>query len=133
MKSICPPVATYPIRLLWTVLLACIFFAGCTAAPPVQTEEPNTPAPSILLEGQAYYAPHMPVYDLPEGYEYAGTLSEEAANDTGLAGNKLYIDFTQVPLTDFYVYQYTGTPIGNNTVDTTRHQWLYVHWSLPDE
>lgn len=117
--------------LLCAVLAACLLFAGCTVAPAAGTD-PGMPAPSILLNGHAYYAPHMPVYELPEGYEYAGTLTKEADNGTGLAGSKLYMDPSQNPVTDFYLYQETGTPIGGNTVDTTRRQWMYVRWSLPD-
>ena len=37
-----------------------------------------------------YIAPYMPVNELPEGYEYIGDLSEDAASDTGLAGCKMY-------------------------------------------
>ncbi len=120
------------ILLLCAVLAAFLLFAGCTAAPAAGTA-PGMPAPSILLNGQAYYAPHMPVYELPEGYEYVGTLSQEADNGTGLAGSKMYMDPSQDPVTDFYLYQETGTPIGANTVDTTRRQWMYVRWSLPDD
>ena len=118
--------------LLCAVLAACLLFAGCTATPPTGTE-PGMPAPSILLNGQAYYAPYMPVYVLPESYEYVGTLSQEADNGTGLAGSKMYMDPSQDPVTDFYLYQETGTPIGANTMDTTRRQWMYVRWSLPDD
>ena len=116
-------------RMLLSVIFAlcaalCI---GCAAAPA----DPGTPAPCILLDGQAYYAPEMPVYELPPGYEYAGTLSEEQANTAGLAGHEFYTDPAQQPVTDFYVFQETGTPVGGNTVDTTRRQWMYVRWSLP--
>ena len=86
--------------LLCAVLAICLLFAGCTATPPTGTE-PGMPAPSILLNGQAYYAPHMPVYELPEGYEYVGTLSQEADNGTGLAGSKMYMDPSQDPEADY--------------------------------
>ncbi len=115
---------------LFTILTLCAAVCiGCAAAPA----DPGVPAPCILLDGQAYYAPEMPVYELPSGYEYAGTLNEEQANTTGLAGHKFYTDPSQQSLADFYVFQETGTPIGGNTVDTTRRQWMYVRWSLPEE
>ena len=116
--------------VLFVVLLA-LAAAGCAAAPP--PAEPNTPAPCIFLEGNCFYAPDMPVYELPQGYEYAGVLDEAAAHTTGLAGTEYYTDPAQQPLTDLYTRQLTGTPVGSDTVDTTRLQWMYVHWQLPDE
>lgn len=116
--------------LLLTVLFA-LSAAGCAAAPP--PAEPGEPAPCIFLDGNYFYAPHMPVYELPQGYAYAGVLDETAAHTTGLAGTEYYTDPAQQPLQDFYTCQLTGTPVGGTTVDTTRLQWMYVHWQLPDE
>ena len=115
-------------RILTVILLAtCILLAGCSKQ---QAEEPNTPAPSIVINNQHFYAPNMPVNELPEGYEYIGVLSEDAANGTGLEGCKMYAIKEKDSFRDFYLYQECGTPVGNNTVDTTIRQWAYVHWSL---
>ena len=74
----------------------------------------------------------MPVNELPEGYEYIGDLSEDAANDTGLAGCKMYAVKEKNSFEDFYLYQECGTPISEDTVDTTQRQWAYVQWVVAE-
>ena len=113
-----------PVILLVICLLLLV---GCSK---LQAEEPNEPAPSIVIDNQHFYAPNMPVNELPDGYEYIGVLSKDAANGTGLDGCKMYAVTDADSLRDFYLYQECGTPVGNNTVDTTKRQWAYVHWSL---
>lgn len=113
-----------PVILLVICLLLLV---GCSK---LQAEEPNEPAPSIVIDNQYFYAPNMPVCELPEGYEYIGVLSEDAANGTGLEGCKMYAIKEKDSFCDFYLYQECGTPIGNNTVDSTKRQWAYVHWSI---
>ena len=110
----------------WILLLV-----GCSKQQNV--EAPNAPAPSIVIDNQHFYAPNMPVSELPEGYEYIGVLSEEAANGTGLEECKMYAIKERDHFGDFYLYQECGTPIGNNTVDNTKRQWAYVHWSLKED
>ena len=114
------------------LLITCLFLlAGCSKQQIV--EAPNTPAPSIVIDNQHFYAPNMPVNELPEGYEYIGVLSEDAANGTGLEGCRMYAIIEKDSFRDFYLYQECGTPIGNNTVDATKRQWAYVHWSLREK
>ena len=79
-----------------------------------------------------YIAPYMPVNELPEGYEYIGDLSEDAASDTGLAGCKMYAVKEKNSLEDFYLYQECGTPVSEDTVDTTQRQWAYVQWVVAE-
>ena len=119
-------------RIISIALLATyvMLLVGCSKKQP---EAPNTPAPSIVIYGQHFYAPDIPVSELPEGYEYIGVLSEDAANGTGLEGCKMYVLKEKDSFSDFYLYQECGTPIGNNTVDTTKRQWAYVHWSLSED
>jgi len=113
------------------LLVTCILLlAGCGKQ---QAEEPNSPAPSIVIYNQHFYAPDMPVNELPEEYEYIGVLPEDAANGTGLEGCKMYAVKEKDSFRDFYLYQECGTPIGNNTVDTTKRQWAYVHWSISED
>ena len=112
-------------------MVACILLpAGCGKP---QAEEPNTPAPGIVINNQHFYAPSMPVSELPEGYEYIGVLSKDAANGTGLEGCKLYAIKEMDRFQDFYLYQECGTPVGNNTVDTEKRQWAYVHWEAEEK
>ena len=47
------------------------------------------------------------------------------AYNTGLEGIKFY---TKEGSGDFYTYQMTGTPLGGNTVDTTKQAMHYVQW-----
>lgn len=116
-------------RIVSAILLASfiLLLAGCSKQ---QAEEPHEPAPCIVIDNQYFYAPNMPISELPEGYEYIGVLSKDAANGTGLEGCKMYAVTDADSLRDFYLYQECGTPVGNNTVDTTKRQWAYVHWSI---
>ena len=111
------------------LLVTCTLLVGCGKQ---KAEEPSAPAPSIVINNQHYYAPDMPVNELPEGYEYIGVLSEDAANGTGLEGCKMYAVKEKDSFRDFYLYQECGTPVGNNTVDTTKQQWAYVHWETKE-
>ena len=116
-------------RIVSAILLVTCFLllVGCSKQ---QAEEPNETAPSIVIDNQHFYAPNMPVNELPDGYEYIGVLSKDAANGTGLDGCKMYAIKGKDSFRDFYLYQECGTPIGNNTVDNTKRQWAYVHWLL---
>ena len=112
------------------VTICILLLAGCNKQQTV--ESPDTPAPSIVIYNQHFYAPDIPVNVLPEGYEYIGVLPEDAANDTGLEGCKMYAIKEMDSFCDFYLYQECGTPVGPNTVDTTKRQWAYVRWELKE-
>ena len=107
------------------ILITVILLVGCGS---------NTNAPSgdlppmITLYGKEYVAPYMPVNELPDGYQYVGELTEEQANDTGLAGCRMYAVKERDSISDIYVYQECGTPIDENTLDSTKLQWAYVQW-----
>jgi hypothetical protein len=103
---------------------------GCSST--TQGNKGKAVAPQITINGQNYVAPYMPVDELPDGYEFVGNLSKEAANDTGLEGCKMYAVKETDSLPDFYLYQECGTPIDENTVDSTRLQWAYVQWIVSD-
>ena len=116
-------------KLSVILMVTCILLlVGCNKQQNV--EAPNTPAPSIVIYNQHFYVPPMPVNEVPEGYVYIGVLPKDAANGTGLEGCKMYAIKETDSFCDFYLYQECGTPIGNNTVDATKRQWAYVHWSL---
>lgn len=110
--------------------LAFVFgLTGCSA-PESEAASWDT-SPMIVIDGGNFLAPSMPVDELPEWYEYIGELSEEAANDTGLAGCSMYAE-TERGFADFYLYQECGTPVSEDTVDNTRLQWAYVRWERSD-
>ena len=74
----------------------------------------------------------MPVNELPDGYEYIGNLSKEAAYTTGLAGCKVYANTNLDSLSDVYTYQECGTPVSEDTVDSRLRQRAYVQWVLDE-
>ncbi len=82
--------------------------------------------PMLLVNGEYYVDPYMPVSELPEGYGRKGALSQEQAYNTELAGAEYFVNPEEPD--DFYVYQECGTPIGPNLVDTELRQWAYVRW-----
>jgi hypothetical protein len=103
---------------------------GCSKTQPEEetvTEINWDIAPTIIIGDRSYNAPGMPVSELPEGYDYIGDLSEEAAYNTGLAGTPMYAERSE-NFVDFYLYQECGTPVSEDTVDNTQLQMAYVHW-----
>ena len=85
-------------------------------------------APMIIIRGQNYVAPDMPVEELPAEYHYLRNLTEKEANDTGLTGCAIYVDPQDEHMRKIYLYQECGTPIDAHTVDNTQRQWAYVQW-----
>ena len=107
------------------VLVMTVAFSGCADK---QISRTGDLPPMIDMYGQKYVAPYMPVEKLPEGYTYLGELQKEEANGTGLEGCKMYAIAELDSLPDFYLYQECGTPIDENTIDSTKIQWAYVQW-----
>lgn len=124
-------VLNYKKPAFWVIIaavVACGVVTVCFATNPV-TAEPNTPnaeRPTLLMDGAAYVDPYMPVSYLPYGYQSAGKLTEEQANNTGLEGIEYFVHPSETE--DFYTYQECGTPISIDTVDSTKRQWAYVRW-----
>ncbi len=109
-------------KIFSVFLISVLMFCGC------QSEEPDTldaPRPMMFYENVYWKNPYMPVSELPEGYESAGTVPEEMAFNTGLEGIEF---FTNEGSGDFYTYQETGTPIGGNMVDTEKRAMHYIRW-----
>lgn len=116
----------------FALILVCVFgLASCSSQAGCSSQESDT-RPMITMYGKNYIAPYMPVDKLPDEYEYIGELSEDAANDTGLAGCKMYVVAEKDSLLDFYLYQECGTPISIDTVDNTQRQMAYVQWVLTE-
>ena len=124
-------VLNYKKPAFWVIaaaVVACAVVTVCFATNPV-TEKSNTPnaeRPTLIMNGDAYVDPYMPVSSLPYGYQAAGKLTSEQANNTGLEGIEYFIHPSKAE--DFYTYQECGTPISIDTVDSTKRQWAYVRW-----
>ena len=124
-------VLNYKKPAFWVIVVAvvaCAVVTVCFATNPV-TAEPNTPnteRPTLLMDGAAYVDPYMPTSYLPYGYQSAGKLTREQANNTGLDGIEYFVHPSETE--DFYTYQECGTPISIDTVDSTKRQWAYVRW-----
>ena len=126
-------VLNYKKPAFWIIVVAvvaCAVVTVCFATNPV-TEEPGTPdteRPTLIVDGNAYVNPYMPTSYLPYGYQSAGKLTSEQANNTGLAGIEYFVHPSATE--DFYTYQECGTPIDLNTVDSEQRQWAYMRWIL---
>ena len=124
-------VLNYKRPTFWVIaaaVVACAVVTVCFATNPV-TEEPNTPnaeRPTLIMNDDAYVDPYMPVSSLPYGYQSAGKLTSEQANNTGLEGIEYFVHPSETE--DFYTYQECGTPIDLNTVDSEQRQWAYMRW-----
>ena len=93
-------------------------------------DEPDAGAlpPMLTMNGENYFAKTMPIAELPDDFEYMGELTSDEAKDTGLKGCKYYANKYISSFDVFYVYQECGTPIDENTLDSTQRQWAYVKW-----
>ena len=126
-------VLNYKKPAFWVIaaaVVACAVVTVCFATNPV-TEEPNTPnaeRPTLMMNDDAYVNPYMPVSSLPYGYQSAGKLTSEQANNTGLEGIEYFVHPSTTE--DFYTYQECGTPIDLNMVDSEQRQWAYMRWIM---
>lgn len=118
-------------RKIFALLLIFAFLlCGCRSEPEDAAGETCDVRPMMFYNGIYWTNPYIPVSELPEGYEYSGTVDEEMAYNTGLEGIEYYAN----PETDdFYTYQLTGTFAGGNTIDTTKMAMHYVQWIPIDE
>ena len=88
-------------------------------------------APKIVLDGQNYLAKELVIVnELPEGYSYAGELTDQEKEFADINGKKYYLPDGAESIEDFYVYQECGTPVSEHLVDSAKRQWAYVKWSL---
>ena len=86
--------------LLSFLIMMSLLLVGCTAAEKSKygTDVGELP-PALIMAGQNFFANTMSIDELPEDYEYMGDLTDEEANDTGLAGCKYYAKNISVLLT----------------------------------
>lgn len=113
--------------------ILCVFsLAGCgtKTSNSIGSERPYAGAPKIVLNGYNYFAQDLVIVnELPEGYSFAGELTEEEKEYAYINGSNYYIQEDTETMNDFYVYQECGTPISDTEVDSTQRQWAYVKWS----
>lgn len=121
------------VLLLSFVLLFSLF--GCETKENNNTnaERPYTGAPKIVLDGHNYFTTELCIVnEVPEGYSYAGELTDQEKEYAQIDGSKYYTPNNDGVLEDFFVYQECGTLVSENEVDNTKRQWAYVKWSLGD-
>lgn len=121
----------YKKSAFWLVVIAAIACTVVTVrfAMNPATLEPtpkNSERPTLIIDGVSYVNPYMSESSLPYGYQSAGKLTEEQANNTGLEGIEYFIHPSGAE--DFYTYQECGTPIDLNTVDSEQRRWAYMRW-----
>jgi hypothetical protein len=121
-------------RLIATMLCFVLVFSlvGCGAKSSTSANSETTyaGAPKIILNGSDYFATDLTILnELPDGYTYAGELTDEEKKYADIDGSQYYILEGAETIDDFYVYQECGTPISDNEVDGTQRQWAYVKWS----
>ncbi len=124
-------VLSYKKPAFWVIVLAivaCAVVTVCFATNPAlsKPDTPNVERPTLLMDSVAYINPYMPVSNLPYGYQSAGKLTGEQANNTELEGIEYFVHPSGAE--DFYTYQECGTPIDLNTVDSEKRQWAYMRW-----
>ncbi len=60
--------------------------------------------------------------ELPDGFEYAGKLTEEEKQYAGIIGDKYYVPKDSDDIECLYVYQ-------ECVIGGKRKQWAYVKWT----
>ncbi len=77
-----------------------------------------------MLNGYDYFASDaIIVNELPEGYSYAGELTDKEKEYAYIDGSEYYIQDDAEIIDDFYVYQECGTRISDTEVDNTQRQY----------
>ena len=77
------------------------------------------------MNGYDYFATELNIVnELPDGYSYAGELTDKEKEYAFINGNKYYIQENAETIDDFYVYQECGTPISDTEVDNTKDNGL---------
>ena len=91
-----------------------------------EDDNPYMGAPKIVLDGHNYYATELCIVnEVPEGYSYAGELTDQEKKYAFIDGSKYYTPNSDGVPEDFYIYQECGTPVSEHEVDNTKRQWAY--------
>ena len=67
------------------------------------------------------------------GINYFEPRGIDGKNISKLTEEEMYALKETDSICGFYLYQETGTPIGDNLIDSTKRQWAYVYWELDEE
>ena len=62
------------------------------------------------------------VSELPDGYSYAGELTDQEKEFAYINGEKYYLPTGTESIEEFYVYQECGTPVTDQEIDNTKRQ-----------
>ena len=112
------------------ILVFALVGCGAKTSSSINSEKPYGGAPKIVLNGCDYFTDGISIVaELPEGYSYAGELTDEEKEYAHIDGSKYYTQNGADTIDDFYVYQECGTVISDTEVDNTQRQWAYVKWS----
>lgn len=119
---------------IFAISILCVLsLVGCgsKATSNINTGKPYAGAPKIVLDGQDYFATELVIVnELPEGYSYAGELTDHEKEFAYIIGEKYYLPDGVEYIEDFYVYQECGTPVSEHEIDNNKRQWAYVKWCL---
>lgn len=118
-------------RYTIAIMIVLMFIlTGCDKVQDTGVNKSYGGAPKIMLNGDNYFASELHfLEELPEGFKYAGKLTEEEKQYTGIIGDEYYISKDSDTIEYIYVYQECGIRISENEVDSTKRQWAYVKWS----
>jgi len=118
-------------RYTIAIMIVLMFIlTGCDKVPDTGVNKSYGGAPKIMLNGDNYFASELHfLEELPEGFKYAGKLTEEEKQYAGIIGDEYYISKDSDTIEYIYVYQECGTRISESEVDSTKRQWAYVKWS----
>lgn len=73
-----------------TVCALSLVWCGTRAAHHANTEHPYAGAPKIVLDGQNYLAKELDIVnELPEGYSYAGELTDQEKEFADINGKNI--------------------------------------------
>lgn len=77
-------------RIVFVISTVCalsLVWCGIRATHHANTEHPYTGAPKIVLDGQNYLAKELVIVnELPEGYSYAGELTDQEKEFADISG-----------------------------------------------
>lgn len=118
-------------RYTIAIMIVLMFIVtGCDKVQDTGVNKSYGGAPKIMLNGDNYFASELHfLEELPEGFKYAGKLTEEEKQYAGIIGDEYYISKDSDTIEYIYVYQECGIRISESEVDSTKRQWAYVKWS----
>ena len=119
--------------MTFVLVILCVFLlisCGMEISNDLDSQMQYLGAPKIVLNGYNYFANGLEIVsELPEGYSFAGELSDEEKQYAYINGSKYYTQEDVEIIDDFYVLQECGTPTSPAHADNFKRQWAYVKWT----